>query len=73
MRHAPGEAYTNYDRALDDALKLGNNKSRLGLVGRLSSQMDGGECHRVSAVGLSPTTTANPNSPTGATSAGTGG
>lgn len=52
MRHALGEAYTNYDRALDEALELGNNMSRLGLVGRLSSRMDSGGCHRVSAVGL---------------------
>jgi len=52
MRHALGEAYTNYDRAFEEALDLGNNKSRLGLVGRLSSQMDDGGCHRVSAVGL---------------------
>jgi hypothetical protein len=52
MRHALGEAYTNYDRVLDEVLERGNNKSRLGLVGRLSSRMDGRECHRVLAVGL---------------------
>ena len=32
MRHALGEAYTNSDRTLDEALERGNNKSRLGLV-----------------------------------------
>jgi hypothetical protein len=45
MCHALSEAYTNYNRALDEALERGYNKSRLGLVGRLSSRMDGGGCH----------------------------
>ena len=54
MRHALGEAYTNYDRVLDKALERGNNMSRLGLVDRLSSRMDNGGCHRVADVGLDP-------------------
>ena len=52
MRPALGEAYTNYDQALDEVLELGNNESRLELVRRLSSRMDGREYHRVSAMGL---------------------
>jgi hypothetical protein len=35
MHHALSDAYINYDRAFDEALERGNNKSRLGLVGRL--------------------------------------
>jgi hypothetical protein len=30
--HALGEAYTNYNRALDEALERGYNMSRLGLA-----------------------------------------
>jgi hypothetical protein len=54
MRHALGEACTNYNRALDEALERGYNMSRLGLVGRLSSLMNNRECHRVSDVVLDP-------------------
>jgi hypothetical protein len=35
MRHTLGDAYINYDRVFDKGLERGNNKSRLGLVGRL--------------------------------------
>ena len=35
MSHALGDAYINYGRAFDEVLERGNNKSRLGLVGRL--------------------------------------